>query len=367
MIKINRTPNYTSQNQGAALITVLVIVFIIMSIITTIMVQNFRTIKRLTNEKVEAQATTLMQGAVNFGRAILFTSGVTSQYDSLNDIWAQPLPNTPILDYIIMGGYITDEQSKFNINNLVINGAIDPNTLTQFATLLTYIQIPPSLAFEIANYIASPINETNIMNKYTLDHPSYRPAGRPLIDLSELLLVKGMQSNWVYKLTQYVTVIPQDVNFANESQESSESGTNNSSTNGNNNQFANGNSAPVTVNVNTASAQVISARSGIPLTIAERMVAIRNTKPFQNSSEISSFLSSNGIMTSSPNNAQESGTSQNGNNSNNIDLSTLDTTSKYFTIHTVIDSGDYEFKSIALIYRSARGGAWPIVLWQHPE
>ena len=43
--------------------------------------------------------------------------------------------------------------------------------------------------------------------------PSYRPAGRPLLDLSELILVKGMEASWLYKLNQYITAIPKNFNL----------------------------------------------------------------------------------------------------------------------------------------------------------
>ncbi len=338
---------------GAALITVLVIVFMIMAIITNITVENYRAIRRMSNQKVQTQALSILKVATAFGRAGLFTSGATSKIDTLTDIWAQPLPKTEVVDNLQMSGYILDEQSKFNINDLVSNGMINPTVVTQFSTLLGYLNIPTTMATNIASYMAAPRYQTDIMNQYAMGTPPDRPAGRALIDLSELILVNGMQPAWVYKLNQYVTAIPQNQNFSNESNQSGESqptpnlpitpptGT-----------------GSVLVNINTASPEVISAKSGIPLAVAQRIITTRSSTPFNSTTDITKYLASNGIIMSQNTNQ---GTT-------NILVNTLTTSSQYFTIHAIVDSGDYEFRLITLVLRQNRSGQqWPLVLWRHPE
>ena len=334
------------KNKGAALITVLVMVFMIMAIITNIMVENYRTIRRLANQKIQSQAQSILLAASAFGRAGLATSAATSKIDTLNDIWAQPLPKSPVLDDIQMSGYLVDEQGKFNINDMVSNGMINTTVVNQFIALLGYLNLPTTIAYSIASYMASPQNEADIMTQYTMGQPAYRPAGRPLIDLSELLLVKGIQVDWIYKLNQYVTAIPQNINYANESSANTPpspqqpivlpTGT-----------------GTILVNINTASAEVISAKSGIPLPVAQRIITTRNSTPFQQQSDITNFLASNGIILSST--------------TKTIQPSTLTTSSQYFTIHAIVDSGDYEFKLITLVFRQNRSGQWPQILWQHTE
>lgn len=343
------------QNQGAALITVLVIVFIVMAIITNITVSNYRVIRRLTNQKIMDQAYSLLLTAVDFGRAGLATSAATSQIDALTDIWAQPIPRTQILPGIDFSGYATDEQGKFNINDLVSNGMINQTVLTQFSDLLSNLNIPSGVASNIAYYMASPSNEGSIMNQYTAGNPGYRPAGRPLVDLSELLLVKGMQPDWVYKLNQYITAIPVTIDYANESNTANESGT---SSNQNTNNILPTSSGSVLVNINTASPEVIAAKSGIPLNIAQRIATYRQSIAFKSQQDITNFLSQNGIIMSQ---TSSSGQIQ------NVNPATLSTNSSYFTIHAVVDSGDYEFKWAAMVYRANRSGQWPQILWQHPE
>jgi type II secretory pathway component PulK len=348
------------KNKGAALITVLVIVFIIMTIISNMTIANYRVIRRLTNQKIKEQSYAILATAVNFGRAGLATSGATSKIDTLTDLWAQPLPKTTVVEGMQMSGFIIDEQGKFNLNDLVTNGNVNPLILDQLNALFGYLNVPVQLASSIAYYMASPANENAIMSQYTSSNPPSRPAGRTIVDLSELLLVKGMDSKWLYKLYPYITAIPQQ-NAINNPQ--NESGTNNSesssaNSNVNSNPSAVSNMSPtgtIMVNINTASAEVIAARSGMPLSVAQRIVTIRSVTPFNSPQDISKFLASNGII------LQNS-------NGQSVNLGVFSTQSSYFTVHGIATSGDYEFTWVALVYRANRsGGRWPVILWQHPE
>lgn len=358
-ISSDRRLPLSTKNRGAALITVLIIVFMVMTIISNMTYANYRVIQRLTNQKIKEQSYAILATAVNFGRAGLATSGATSQIDTLTDLWAQPLPKTTVVENMQMSGYIIDEQGKFNINDLVSNGNINPLILGQFTTLLSYLNIPSSLATSIALYMASPSSEGSIMSQYTTATPASRPAGRPLIDLAELLLVQGMNAQWLYKLAPYITAIPV-LNQQYTTQ--SESGNVNSNPaaapppiapSANMATPANA-TGTVLVNINTAPPEVIAARSGMPLSVAQRIVTIRSVTPFQSQQDISSFLSSNGIILQNANGPS-------------VNLGVFATQSSYFTIHAIATSGNYEFKWIALVYRASRGGQWPLILWQHPE
>jgi type II secretory pathway component PulK len=205
------------------------------------------------------------------------------------------------MDEIYMSGYLQDEQSKFNINDLVASGQVNPNVLSQFTALLGYLNLPQSLAYNIAYYMAAPQFQSDIMQQYIRGKPAYRPAGRPLVDLSELILVKGMTPEINQKLVQYVTAIP--VNGYGLTVESMESAAQN-------NKQA---TLPVptgfgsVVNVNTASAEVIAAKGGIPLNVAQRMISYRNSQPFKTTQDITTFLTTNGVNTSSNNTPNKNG------------------------------------------------------------
>ena len=337
------------KRSGAALITVMVVVFIVMAIIANLSVTDFRVIKRLSNRQQIEQASTMALSAVAFGRAGLGTSGATSGFDSLNDVWAQPIPKTKLLEETYMSGYIIDEQSKFNINDLVTtNGQVNQVVLAQFTSLLSNINLPQSMATNIASYMAAPQYQSDIMQQYTQGKPAYRPAGRPLLDLSELILVKGVTPPMVLKMAQYVTAIP--VNGAGLMNESANESSPQSPVPAANQAQGSG----MTVNVNTASAEVIAAKSGIQLPVAQRLLSYRATNAFESTGQIKTFLTQNGVQ-----DKQANGTP--------LNLAGLGTTSSYFTIHVQIDVHEDQFRWIALVFRQNRSGQWPQILWQHPE
>lgn len=325
-----------NKSRGAALITVLVMVFLVMAMITNMMVKNYRVIRKLNNHKILTQAQYYLFFAIDFGRASLFTCGVTLEYDFNKDLCSQPLPKTEIANDFWISGYISDELSKFNINDLVTNGKINKIVLEKFSNLLVYLKIPSSLAGAIALYMTSLAEQGDLKNQYTLDYPPYLPSGRPITDLSELALVKNIQTIWLYKLNNYITAIPK-----NESDN-------------------NGNESETLININSASAEVIASKTNLDLSTAQRIVAIRNSEPFKTTKDIAEFFRKNGIMTSRDKDKKN-------NYSKEIDIDVLSTQSNYFTIHAVVDKDDYQFQWVAYVYRPSRKNEWPQILWQRPE
>lgn len=334
------------RSRGAALITVMIVVFIIVAIITHLTVTNYRTVKRLSNRQLQEQASTIAFSAIDFGRAGLGTSAATLATDSLKDIWAQPLPKTKLFDEVYMSGYVIDEQGKFNLNDLInTNGQPNQTVINQFSNLLSYINLPPSLAYNIAYYMASPQYQSDIMTQYTTANPPSRPAGRPLIDMSELILIKGVNSQIINKLGQYVTIIPvNNYNYKNESQTESSPSKNSGKMQ---------DSQGLAINVNTANPEVIAAKGGFSLSIAQRIVSTRQAKTFGSTGEVTSFLTENGVVKNDKN--------------DKLNLSGLVVSSRYFTTHAVVEAQGDTVKWVALVYRPNRSGQWPQILWLHPE
>lgn len=311
-----------NKHKGVALITVLIIVVIVVTIIANLLVSNYRLLKRVTNRQITEQSNVILYSLVDFVRAVLSTSGATSDIDALTEVWAQPLPETKLLNDVYMKGYIIDEQSKFNVNSLVFGGRPNGDMIIRFINLLSFLNLPVSLSYNLANYITDRQFQNFIVNEY-LDHvPPYQPAGRQLTDLSELVLVKGFDPLIINKLKNYVTAIPLD-------------------------------NSTIKVNVNTASAEVIATITNLPLPIAQRFTIYRSQHPFHNRAEIETFLTDNGVDLKDTD--------------SNIVLNDLDVKSSYFTIHAVLHNRDYLFNWVALVYRADRNGNWPTILWQHAE
>ena len=83
------------------------------------------------------------------------------------------------------------------------------------------------------------------------------------------------------------------------------------------------------------------------------MITLRINKPFKTNNDVTEFLSTNGIIIDDE--------------KNKVIISNIGINSEYFTIHVIVDSGDYTFNSVAFVYRNSRNGQWPIILWQHIE
>src|SRR5690606_724396 len=88
---------------------------------------------------------------------------------------------------------IYDLQSRFNLNNLA-----DQKYQKQFLRLMKLVL--PDVNHEQASAIVkstidwiTPVTQQNSLSKYYLDLPDpYRPAHRPMLNASELKLVKGV-------------------------------------------------------------------------------------------------------------------------------------------------------------------------------
>jgi len=342
------------KQHGAALITVMLIVFIVMSLVTDITVTNYRTIKKLINLRNTAQSFAMLSGTIDFGRAGLATSGATSKIDTLQDVWAEPFPKVQVLDNIDISGYITDENSKFNINDLISNGNINKLGISQLARLFNFLNVPQNLATSIAYYITSPSNQSSILNDYVNGTPAYMPSGRQITDLSELLLVKGMTSDILTKIYPYITAISNNYGIWYQTESASIAPTTSTG------DAIITNSYGTSINVNTSTAEVIAAKTNIDLGIAQRLVTIRDQTPFTSTQDIISFLTKNGVNFDVSQNTDPY----------SVDTPTtaaIDVKSFYFTIHVLAENDDRREKLVALTYRANRQGQWPIILWQHSE
>src|SRR5688572_32932072 len=74
-------------------------------------------------EHVQAQA--LVQGGVDYVRALLSEDRRVSSVDHLGEPWALRLPPVPV-DNGELSGRVEDQQGGFNVNNLYRNGKVTP-------------------------------------------------------------------------------------------------------------------------------------------------------------------------------------------------------------------------------------------------
>jgi general secretion pathway protein K len=272
-----------------------------------------------------AQADQYVRAGLDWCRGVLLEDGATSSFDSLDEGWAQPIAAMPV-DRAVVSGALTDEQGKFNLNNLVAGNAPNKADVDAFRAILVSQALAPELADAVIDWIDGNDDLTSpsgAENAYYLSLPRpYRAANVAMIQMEELYRVRGFDAAAVRKLRPYVTaLVPAP-----------------STTQG---------SPPpprTLVNVNTASAVVLQALlPSIPPQEIAQLVSTRKGNPMKDTATIAKWASKYPTA----------------------DVSGLDVKSSYFMARINVAQDDVELASEALVQRVPN--AAPVIIWRRPR
>ena len=134
--------------------------------------------------------------------------------DSEQDIWAQPIPP------YTLGGHsidieLRDEGSRFNINNLYHNGAVDTAALAVFQRLLTQLNLEPDIAIALLDYqdADSEVYQDGGDENVVYAQQSNRGAdtalpNQALLSIDQLAEIKGVDAQVLATLRPYITAVP---------------------------------------------------------------------------------------------------------------------------------------------------------------
>lgn len=202
-----------TRQRGVALILALVVVALATTIATRIGAQGARDQRRNATLNAQQQAFQIALGAEAWAAEILIEDVQRgSQRDSLDEVWATPIPGLPI-DGGYLQGTIEDMQGRFNLNNLVrADGTPDPIALAQFERILAALQLEPKWASLIVDWIDGDTvavgpdgAEDGVYSGLT---PPYLAANKPLTSTSELLALPGFGADRYRRLAPYVAALP---------------------------------------------------------------------------------------------------------------------------------------------------------------
>ena len=200
------------RQQGVALVTALLVVSLA-TVAAVAMAARFQVDMRRTGNLLNGeQAYAYAVAAESWAYVILRRDRNESQHDSLDEDWSTALPPIPVEGGFV-NGQVEDLQGRFNVNNLVSTGGeVDTVQLDYYKRLLDVLGLEPALAPALKDWIDADIDATfpdgAEDDEYLLADVPYRAANRPLVDISELRLVKGYTPEVLVVLEPHVTALP---------------------------------------------------------------------------------------------------------------------------------------------------------------
>jgi general secretion pathway protein K len=192
--------------RGVALIVALLVVALATVLIAALLDRGELAAARTRNTLRETQAESYAKGLEDYAAHVL--SQDQNSIDTANDIWAVPLPPTPV-----PGGEIsatmTDLNGRFNLNNLVIDTTLNANQSNWkkiFIRLLGALKLDPTLEQNIEDWMSSDSSPSDAW--YASQAVPYRRGQRIFSHVSELRLVKGFDGDTYAKISPYVSALP---------------------------------------------------------------------------------------------------------------------------------------------------------------
>jgi general secretion pathway protein K len=295
--------------RGIALITVILIVALATTIASFVAWRQQVWTRQVENLRDASQAAAVARAGVDWAGVILSEDRRKNQVDHLGEEWALRIV-LPV-ERGQVAGAIVDSLARFNLNNLVRGGQASLVDVSAFQRLLATLELPATLSDALIDWLDADSQETGAdgaEDAYYLALPeAYFPANRALVDVAELLLVRGYDQAVLDKLAPWVCALPN----------------------------------PTPVNVNTAGAEVLAAViPGFDLDAARRWVADRG----DGSRSVAEFRA--GLSA-----AQTLGLQDN----------MLSVASDHFEVDLSVEFGRVRQRYLALYQR--QGQNWPKLLW----
>lgn len=200
------------RNGGSALVLALLVVAMVVVLASSILWRQQVWIADLELQRERTTLRTLVRSGTDWARAVLVADARMSAIDHLAEPWATRVPPTP-WEKGSIGGFLEDEQGKWNVNNLVRNGRVDSAQFEALQRLLEILGLPTELAFPLRDWVDAdndPESSAGAEEEFYLSLAvPYRPANAPLSHVDELGLVRGYTPDVVARLRPFVTALPE--------------------------------------------------------------------------------------------------------------------------------------------------------------
>ena len=298
---------------GAALILAMLVAALAATVAVALAAEQQRWFVDVGNRRDQVQAQSLALAGVQWARQILNDDARGGLLDHLAEIWAYPLPATPIANGSIEGR-IEDAQGRVNLNNLALANAQGTIERMRMMQLLSAKGVNPALVDTIADWTdadGSPRANGAEDAYYEQRSPTALAANMPLVRAAEMTSVRGASAKVWTALADDVVALP----------------------------------AGAPLNINTAPTNVIAA--AIPGLAGDKLaafVADRARKPFTTMAELRERLPRDVTLP---------------------EAASFSFGSSYFLVSVRSRQGDAIAQARALLKRDGR--EWPSVVWQTLE
>jgi general secretion pathway protein K len=156
------------RQRGVAVVTALLLTTLAISIVASLFWQQQVEVRSMENQRLHLQTRWILRGAIDWATLVLFQDAMDHpRYTSLDQVWATPLAETRLDQYIerervegenfnaTLSGNITDACSRYNLFNLALAYRnIDGDQVDVFKRLLSNVQLDPALAQRVAAVVA---------------------------------------------------------------------------------------------------------------------------------------------------------------------------------------------------------------------
>jgi general secretion pathway protein K len=244
-------PSLPQRERGAALLTAMIIVTLIVTLAASMVWQQWRAVQVETAERARVQSTWILNGALDWARLILREDARSGRPTALTEPWATPLAEARLSTFLavdksntddapdaFLSGVITDAQARFNLSNLVSGGKLVPTELAVLDRLCQAVGVSSDVATRIGTGLSDAEGGSPSAGK---DVP-LRP--RTVAQLAWF----GIDADSLQRLEPYVVLLP----------------------------------VRSPINLNTAPREVLAAAiKGLDLATAERLVQTRQRDPFK--------------------------------------------------------------------------------------
>jgi len=243
--------------RGAALLMAMIIVTLVVTLAAGMVWQQWRAVQVETAERARVQSGWILSGALDWARLILREDA--RDVDHLGEPWAVPLAEARLSTFLaadkdntddapdaFLSGQIVDEQSRYNLRNLIdSNNKVVSEELAALERLCLALGVAPEIATRVAEGLRAAL----------------APAALPGSNSSAALLPRDVaQLGWLgvgnealRRLESYVTLLPKTT----------------------------------LINANTASREVLVATlKGLDLASAQRLLEVRQRSHFKSAGDV---------------------------------------------------------------------------------